>query len=180
MKRTYNKAFKLQVVQHYLQSEASLHQTARHYDVDHSLTRRWVALYQHHGVRGLEPATHDRYSTSFKLLVLECVAREGLTDRQAEARFNLRSTGLISKWLVQYHNGQLTKPLPKTERAALMVKKSIELPSNESPDRYLSQDELLEKLAYLRAENAYLKKLEALIREEKAAARNKKRKRSKD
>ena len=60
-----------------------------------------------------------------------------------------------------------------------MAKKSVDLPPADAPERSLSQDELIEELLYLRAENAYLKKLDALIQEEKAAARSKKRKRSK-
>ena len=179
MKRTYSKTFKIQVARLYLENEISLHQVARHYDIDYSLVRRWVARYRLHGASGLEAATKHHYSPSFKLQVIECVAREELSDRQAEARFNLRSTGLIGKWLAQYHSGQLTKPCPEIERAAPMAKKSVERPPVDAPERTMSQEELLEELLYLRAENAYLKKLDALIREEKAAARNKKRKRSK-
>lgn len=60
-----------------------------------------------------------------------------------------------------------------------MAKKSVDLPPADVPERSMSQDELIEELLYLRAENAYLKKLDALIQEEEAAARSKKRKRSK-
>ena len=179
MKKTYSPSFKLEVVQFHLQSKVSLHNVARHYGIDHSLVRRWVTRYRYHGIQGLEPATKLHYSPSFKLHVVKCVTREGLTDRQAEARFNLRSTGLIGKWLVQYHSGQLTKPLSETKRAAPMAKKSVDLPPADVPERSMSQDELIEELLYLRAENAYLKKLDALIQEEEAAARSKKRKRSK-
>ncbi|WP_162619477.1 hypothetical protein [Salinicola peritrichatus] len=52
-------------------------------------------------------------------------------------------------------------------------------PSPPPADEERSHEELLEELAYLRAENAYLKKLDALIQEEQAA-RGKKRKSSKD
>ena len=48
------------------------------------------------------------------------------------------------------------------------------------PDEELTRGELLKELAYLRAETAYLKKLDALIQEEQAATRAKKRKPSKD
>lgn len=48
------------------------------------------------------------------------------------------------------------------------------------PDDERSQEELLQELAYLRAENAYLKKLDALIREQEAATRGKKPRPSKD
>ena len=44
----------------------------------------------------------------------------------------------------------------------------------------MTAQEMAEELAYLRAENAYLKKLDALIQEEREAARGKKRKPSKD
>lgn len=179
MKRTYSLSFRLEVVQFHLQSEASLHNVARHFDIDPSLLRRWVTRYRHHGIQGLEPATNHHYSPSFKLQVIQCVIQEGLTDRQAEARFNLRSTGLIGKWLTQYHSGDLTQPLSRTRRAASMTKKPEDLPTVDAPERSMSQDELIEELLYLRAENDYLKKLDALIREEKATARSKKRKRSK-
>lgn len=179
MTRTHSEAFKLKMVKLYLESGASFNRISREFNVDRSLVRRWVTRYRHHGLKGLEPATKHHYSPSFKLHVVKCVTRDGLTDRQAEARFNLRSTGLIGKWLVQYHSGQLTKPLSETKRAAPMAKKSVDLPPADAPERSLSQDELIEELLYLRAENAYLKKLDALIQEEKAAARSKKRKRSK-
>jgi transposase len=41
------------------------------------------------------------------------------------------------------------------------------------PDENRSQKDLLKELEYLRAENAYLKKLDALIQEKKAAAQKK-------
>ncbi|MNI63369.1 hypothetical protein D3C81_2083750 [compost metagenome] len=47
------------------------------------------------------------------------------------------------------------------------------------PAEDMSRDELLKEVAYLRAETAYLKKLDALIQEEQAAQRAK-RKPSKD
>nr|WP_245696429.1 hypothetical protein [Halomonas taeanensis] len=53
-------------------------------------------------------------------------------------------------------------------------------PSSPLPDDERSHKELLEELAYLRAENAYLKKLDALIREQEAATRGKKPRPSKD
>jgi transposase len=48
------------------------------------------------------------------------------------------------------------------------------------PDDQLTREELLEEVAYLRAETAYLKKLDALILHEQTAMRESKRKPSKD
>lgn len=54
------------------------------------------------------------------------------------------------------------------------------LASPAKPDQEKTRQELLDELAYLRAETAYLKKLDALIREKQAMARAKERKPSKD
>lgn len=49
----------------------------------------------------------------------------------------------------------------------------------QKPDSELTHEELLKELEYLRAENAFLKKYDALLRKEEAA-QNKKRTSSKD
>ncbi|MDN3702746.1 hypothetical protein QWY96_20855 [Vibrio artabrorum] len=54
------------------------------------------------------------------------------------------------------------------------------LPKTPASDETRTQQELLDELAYLRAENAYLKKLRALIEAKQAAALQTKRKSSRD
>ena len=51
--------------------------------------------------------------------------------------------------------------------------KPPELGALKVPDANRSHKDLLKELEYLRAENAYLKKLDALIQEKKAAAQKK-------
>ncbi|SFH99910.1 transposase [Modicisalibacter xianhensis] len=57
-----------------------------------------------------------------------------------------------------------------------MAQKPPSPPPSDPVNDERSRKELLEELAYLRAENAYLKKLDALIQEKRTAARGKKRK----
>lgn len=175
MSKRYDEWFKLQVAQQCLHDGTSLREVARQHGLDHSLVRTWRESYRQHGVEGLRKSYTHR-SAGFKLQVLETMWREGLSRRQTEALFDIRERGAIGRWADQYHSGGLTALEPKRKGRPLMTKK----PSSPLSDDERSHKELLEELAYLRAENAYLKKLDALIREQEAATRGKKPRPSKD
>jgi len=177
MSKRYDQWFKLQVAQQCLHDGTSLREVARQHGLDHSLVRTWRESYRQHGVEGLR-TTYTHRSAAFKLQVLETMWREGLSRRQTEALFDIRERGAIGRWKRQYHSGGLTALEPKRKGCRPMTQKPPSPPP--PPDEERSQKELLEELAYLRAENAYLKKLDALIREQEAATRGKKPRPSKD
>ncbi|CDH31720.1 transposase (fragment) [Xenorhabdus bovienii str. Intermedium] len=81
-------------------------------------------------------------------------------------RFKLKDTGMISRWLALYRKGgiELLKPRKRSRKACTRNAATQYKP--ESTKSAKSPPELLDELAYLRAENAYLKKLTALIRKE--------------
>lgn len=171
MSNRYDEGFKLLVVQQCLHNDTSLREVARQHGLDHSLVRRWRDRYRQHGVAGLR-RQYTYHSAAFKLQVLETMWRDGLSQRQAEALFDIRELGAIGRWERQYHSSGLTALEPKRKGRRPMTKKPPSPPP--PPDDERSQEELLKELAYLRAENAYLKKLDALIREKGAATRGKK------
>jgi len=177
MSKRYDEWFKLQVAQQCLHDGTSLREVARQHGLDHSLVRTWRESYRQHGVEGLRK-TYTHRSAAFKLQVLETMWREGLSRRQTEALFDIRERGAIGRWARQYHSGGLTALEPKRKGRHPMTQKPPSPPPPSDDER--SQEELLEELAYLRAENAYLKKLDALIREQEAATRGKKPRPSKD
>ena len=174
MKR-YDVPFKVKLVKEYLSGNSGYRLIADTYEVDISQLRYWVASYQHHGVSGLENK-RATYSAEFKQQVLQRIEGEGLSDRQAAALYNIRSIGTIGKWRRQYNTDEsgVLKPPHKGETQMQMPKQH--LPKAPAPDETRTQKELLEELLYLRAENAYLKKLGALIEAKQAAALQKKRK----
>ena len=171
MSNRYDEWFKLQVAQQCLRDGTSLREVARQHGLDHSLVRTWRDSYRQHGVVGLRKKYTHR-SAAFKLQVLETMWRDGLSRRQAGALFDIRECGAIGRWERQYHSGGLTALEPKRKGRRPMTKKPPSPPP--PPDAERSQEELPKELAYLRAENAYLKKLDALIREKGAATRGKK------
>jgi transposase len=98
--------------------------------------------------------------------------RKQLSYRQVSALFDLREPGAVSRWERQYHAGTLTetrrgrKPMPSNESL-----KPVDVKDGD----VCSREELLKQVKYLRAEVAYLKKLEALIQAKKEAAQKKRR-----
>ncbi|QPI63553.1 IS3 family transposase [Vreelandella venusta] len=159
MSSRYNEDFKLRVVQQCLHDNTSLREVARQHGLDHSLVRTWRERYRQHGVAGLRKQ-YKHYSAAFKRKVLETMWRDGLSQRQAQAFFNIREMGAIGRWARQYHSSGLTALEPKPKGRRPMTKKPSSTPI--PPDGERSQEDLLEELAYLRAENAYFKKARCL------------------
>jgi len=168
----HDERLKLEIVQKYLSGAAGQRVLAQQYGVARYSLRCWVNAYQEHGERALREKRHDTYSAEFKTSVLDRMQREGLSQTQVAALFDLRGgAGVVGTWLRQYDEGgsQALKPKP---RARLM-----KIPPPNPPDALQPPADdtgALEKLRkeneYLRAEVAYLKKLEALVRAKRQAA----------
>lgn len=163
----YSKDFKFKVVQYYLSGYGFL-TTGKHFDVDPSNVKKWVRHLEHYGIVGLEiKNTKARHSQDFKFHVIQSMLADGLSLQDAAQQFHIRQKETIRQWLLRYeeHGIDGLKPKPKG-RSRPMPKQPQVKPTQ--ADRAKSSEELLEELAYLRAENAFLKKLRALILEQQA------------
>lgn len=167
----YGDQFKLDTVQQCLSGQISVEEIARLRGLDYSMVRRWVSGYQVHGMAGLTKQ-YVRRSAQFKLLVLERIARESLSERQAVAIYNLRNAGIVSQWRQRYDAGGVCALMPKRQGRSTMFHKHLAAPIPQD----MTEKQLREEIAYLRAENDYLKKLDALIQAERTEALVKKRK----
>jgi len=164
----YDDSFKLKVAQEAAQRTVAVRKLASQYGVDPALVRRWRDNYLRHGSTGIAKKL-TLYSAAFKQRVLERIRSEGLSHRQAMALFDIRMSGLIGQWQRQYDSGGLDALTSARERRTRMHKK----PTTPKPAEELTREELLEEVLYLRAETAYLKKLDALILEKQAATHGK-------
>ncbi|MEQ1248722.1 transposase, partial [Acinetobacter soli] len=66
--------------------------------------RKWVLSYQQHGIKGLmRKETKAKYTTDFKIKVVQIVINEGLSLNEAALRFEIGNKGIaISNWLKLY------------------------------------------------------------------------------
>jgi len=116
------------------------------------------------------------YSADFKQAVVKRMHKEGLSYRQVAALSNVRNFNIIGVWERQYDDGSLAG---LTARPATSIIKMPKTPiqKNKPPvDADSSREDLLAEVNHLRMENAYLKKVDALVQANTKAAQQKKRK----
>lgn len=162
----YSDQFKLTAVQAYLESGEGFRTVAHRFSVDFSLLRRWVSSFQKHGQFSLRKIG-QRYSATYKCSVLEYMHKHQLSLRQTAAHFGLGQSSQVGIWARQHYSGDPALPAPKKRKPAAMPKKPYPIKPTTSDDTEKSRDQLLAELEWLRMENAYLKKLEELKKQER-------------
>ena len=146
------------LLEHYLTGLAGYQSVGRHYGIDPSMVRKWVASYRLHGSAGLvKKSTH--YSAAFKRSVLQHRWTHGLSYRQTVADFDIRTLAIVSQWERLYHSGGFDALTPRPRgRPKTMPDPRIPPPPS-TDDSTRTREDLVAELNYLRMQNAYLKKL---------------------
>ena len=165
----YSNEFKLKVVNAYLLGEGGAGTIANKYNVARTCVQQWVAQYKLVG-KFIEPTRH--FSGEFKLKVLNYQQEHHLSDLQTALIFGITNHGTICAWRKKYITGGTEALFQKQGRRSKMPKKSL-IPNK--PREEWTKDE---ELAYLRMENDFLKKLNALIQEDKQREKDSKNKKS--
>ena len=162
--------FKCSVVAFYADGEHSYEEVVRRFGVDYATARKWVALHASHGMAGLSRKI-GHYDAAFKLSVLQRMWKDGLSHRRTAAIFNIRNASCLADWERRYAHGGIEALAPRRKgRPRSMPEPPVIATGSDTPpsDEAKSREELLAELAYLRMENAYLKKLEALTQAHRA------------
>lgn len=164
----YEVCFKLQVAKEACNPSTSVKAVARRHGLEFSTVRRWAATYRLHGRQGFERKPRS-YDLKFKLAVLKKMSQDGMSAREATTFLQIGDAGAVGLWRRLYAEGgaQALAPPP------LPPQKPMKKTRSSKPAEDMSRDELLKEVAYLRAETAYLKKLDALIQSKKEAAAKK-------
>jgi transposase len=133
---------------------------------------RWIFLYRHLGAQGLAAKQNGSYSPAFKRKVLRSIEKHGLSLPQACVKFSLGSDAMIIDWKRKFEEFGLAGLVNKPKGIKLMEKpKYAKKLKFKHP--LTREQELLLELQSLRAENALLKKLQALIQAEEEANKRK-------
>ncbi|MFQ3546693.1 helix-turn-helix domain-containing protein, partial [Halobacillus rhizosphaerae] len=151
---------KLQAAQRYNTEVISFRQLASEIGVDSSTLRYWVQLVEYHGDQAfINPYTN--YPPTFKLSVIQFMEEKGYSIREASAIFHIPHFSMVRRWVRKWEKGGMEALESKQKGTSSMPARKKEKPSSS----FKSKDEELE---YLRMENAYLKKLRALVKEKEA------------
>lgn len=163
-KRKYSLEFKRQVALHYLNSGDGARATAHRFGIDHGTVRIWTEHYKVRGDRGFLIKT-SRYSAECKASVIHYMWDNGQSLRKTAAKFGIAGASTISRWERLYRQGGIIALHDKQKGQTKLSDQKKTKPANNTTTNPPEFNSLQEELEYLRAENAYLKKLRALIQE---------------
>lgn len=170
----YTPDFKHKVVTHYLSGHSGHQRVADKFAIPKICLRTWLNAYEKQGIKGLQPYKRV-VSNQFKCKVVEYMIRHQLSYTDTGKYFDIPFSN-VAAWSKIYVNQGKQALLNSRQGRQSTMKKSY-LPVK--PDKQKTHAELLDELEYLRAENAYLKKLDALIQQQDQIVQHLKRKPSK-
>ncbi len=166
----YSNEFKLEVVQYYLKN-GGYGTTADKFGIPaFDTVRKWVKKYEEHGEKGLIKNIKTSYSGEFKQKVVEYMHTNHLSCQETTIHFNLGCTNIVSKWeRIYYEKG----PQALYEKQCGRNKNMSSKPRKKKLSKEVEED-LIAENQRLRMENAYLKKLQALVQERTKPKQSKK------
>ena len=96
----YSLIFKLKVVTAYLNGEGGYEYLTKKYGVKTtSQVRRWISAFKEFGKDGLcRKRNNTRYTSEFKLAVVESYLTSELSYRQIALQYGLNNPSLIARW----------------------------------------------------------------------------------
>jgi len=151
----YSYSQRLNTVLEVVEQRRSFRSVACELGTDHKHIRHWVALYEHHGLDGLGEKK-GRYSGEFKLSVIRYMQENRLSLFETAVKFCIPDSTVL-QWERIYRNegegGLFRDNRGKMKRKKQTVKSSIE------------DTDIRKELEFLRAENAYLKKVKVLVQQ---------------
>ena len=160
----YTVKVKLQAVERYLNGNESYQTIAESIGATKSQIFNWVKIFEVQGKRGFKKS-YTSYSSEFKLDVLNFMSETGASFLETASTFNISSPSVIYQWEVLLKTKGLDALKPKKKRCPSMKKEPISNDKKTAPVQE-SIEVLRAENERLRMENAYLKKLKALVHEQ--------------
>lgn len=171
----FNADDRLKIVLRYVNGNESIREIAREVQVNSTIVSGWIRLYEKHGCEAFIKG-YTRYSIKFKIDVLNYMDETGTSSIDTAAIFNVSSPGLIRNWRTKWKQGGIDALQPKTKGHPSMKEELKKKELNKPAPIVESVEELQAKIEKLEMENAYLKKLNALVQMQKKSQIKSKRK----
>jgi len=164
----YDSNFKLEIVKRVLEGGRSYSEVARENGMSKSDVRKWVEVYQAHGMKGLEKK-RSSYSGEFKQAIVEDMRNNHLSRLETAAKYNLGNHNVVGKWeRIYLEEGAAGLYIDRRGRH------SSSKPGRPPKLDKQTEEDLIAENQRLRMEVDYLKKLNALVRERELSEKKKK------
>jgi transposase-like protein len=168
----YSLETKLAAVNAYLNGVKSFKDTAEKYNVNMTMLKKWVAKFRVHGLAAFQKQkTYTNYSVEFKMDVLNYIYEMGASIEDTTLVFNIPASTTVENWKNLFETQGIDALQPKAKGRPFMKKETKKNQTIEG-----SEEALRTENERLRMENAYLKKLQALIQEKEKSQKKTRRK----
>lgn len=162
----YTRAFKLSIAKQCINHESSRSLSER-LSIPDRYIRYWAQVYRYHGEQAFTKPPRA-FSSQDKYRILEQMQHNGWSIGHTSVVYNMTTVSTIYQWQKQFEETGLSGLEPQRRGAKMKHKPSTQtLKSTQE----MSLQELRDELEYRRAENAYLKKLDALLAQKQAQAK---------
>ena len=157
----YSNKLKLEVVKYCIDGCHGYRDAAKHFNIQSQYTvAKWLRKYKEHGPDGLI-RNNIIYNGEFKQNVVEYMHNNHLSLMETCIKFNIGDHTVVGNWeRIYYEEGPQGLYLERRGRNKEMSSK----PEKKKLSKENEKD-LIAEIQQLRMENAYLKKLNALVQE---------------
>lgn len=152
---------KLNILLRFKEENTSQNEYAKEMGVIKAQFQYWLRLYELHGEKGLQ-STYTNYTREFKLDVLNFMAHSGMSLMDTAATFMLPTFSILYEWKKKFEVGGIDALEPKKKGPPSMTNDKQFKSMKQTPAEG-SVEALQVEIERLRMENAYLKKLNALV-----------------
>lgn len=151
-----NNEQKLDIAKKHLNQGITLRELSEAYDLNLKNIKYFISLYQIHGEKVfLERENLGEYTRETKLAAITQVLEKGRSQRSVALENGLMDSTILRDWIRIYQiRGEEGIQTTRRRRSYELIEDKL----NRVADR-----ELRERIEYLEAENAYLKKLHTLV-----------------
>ena len=134
----------------------SISEVARRNHIDVDMLSLYLRLYRDHGEEGIQSHAYN-WTAAQKYQVLSYMHENHLSCKETGIKFGISGSSTIWQWEKRYLENGIEGLEDKKKGRKTRVQKP-------KPPK-TREEELLERIQYLEVENAYLKKLNALVAE---------------
>jgi len=146
---------KLRIVKEYFEDKLSITSLAKKHDIDIAKLKYAIRLFEAHGEEPFTDKQQDRiYTREEKIKAIEDVINKKKSCRQVGIEHGLTDPSIVKDWVNLYKRKGFDGIQISRGRKKYLL--------HEDRQKYLANKELKNRLLYLEAENAYLKKLYSL------------------
>lgn len=167
--KKYSIELKKKVIKEYEETEISLNELARKYEIKSPKSiREWIRKDTLYGINGIESPKAKEYPLELKQNVIKYALTEDLNFRELADKFGVRDPKTVSDWVRKF---QEEKNFPKINLTIDLKEEYLGMKKNNKKKDYSEKEiqEILEENLHLRIENDYLKELRRLELEEDLA-----------